>query len=137
MFSIPRLGAINLHSGKAPTYRGAAPAFWELFNGEHEVGITIHRVTAELDAGTILIQETFPLDPAPAGDPLAYLERYRAEVLEPHGIRLVAEAVGRIAAGTAVDTPQDTTQARTWRSPNHAAVRELRRRVRERRKAPA
>src|SRR5438093_2959716 len=76
VFALPRLGSINLHSGKAPEYRGAAPGFWELYNGEPEVGITIHRVTATLDAGHILRQETFPLDPAPAGDPIAYLERY-------------------------------------------------------------
>jgi len=47
--------------------RGGAP-FWELYNGEREVGITIHRVATALDAGDILLQETFPLDPAPAED---------------------------------------------------------------------
>ncbi|HEV2132557.1 MAG TPA: formyltransferase family protein, partial [Longimicrobiaceae bacterium] len=70
VFGVPRLGSINLHSGKAPEYRGAAPAFWELYNGETEVGITIHRVTRSLDAGSILLQESFPLDPAPEQDPL-------------------------------------------------------------------
>ena len=39
IFSIPRQGSINLHTGRAPLYRGAAPAFWELFNGDDRVGI--------------------------------------------------------------------------------------------------
>ncbi len=134
VFGIPKLGCINLHSGQAPKYRGAAPGFWELHNGETEVGITIHRVAADLDAGDVILQETFPLDPAPAGDPLAYLERYRAEVLRPNGVRLLAAAVARMAAGTDEWSPQDGSVAATYRSPDHRAVRALRRRVRERRR---
>lgn len=137
VFSIPRLGSINLHSGKAPEYRGSAPAFWEMMNGEREVGVTIHRVTAGLDAGHILRQEMFPLDPAPEGDPLEYLERYRNSVLQENGVRMLAEVVSQIAAGTAREAPQDPARARTWGSPDWRAVRELRRRVRERRRAGA
>jgi peptidoglycan/xylan/chitin deacetylase (PgdA/CDA1 family)/folate-dependent phosphoribosylglycinamide formyltransferase PurN len=133
VFAIPRLGSINLHSGRAPEYRGAAPAFWELYNGERQVGVTIHRVATTLDAGDILLQETFPLDPAPAGDPLEYLERYRAAVLRPNGVRLLAQAVAQIAAGRAQPRAQDASRARTYRTPDYRAVRELRRRVRARR----
>lgn len=136
VFSIPRLGSINLHSGKAPEYRGAAPAFWELYNGEREVGITIHRVATALDAGDILLQKTFPLDPAPPGDPLEYLEGYREQVLRPNGISLIAHAVAQIANGTARAWPQDATRARTYRTPDYRALRELRRRVKARRRAP-
>jgi len=133
VFSIPRLGSINLHSGKAPEYRGAAPGFWELYNGELEVGVTIHWVTAALDAGHILRQETFPLDPAPVEDPMAYLERYRRELLRPESVRLVAETVGSLIDGTAVERPQDPRKARMYRTPDRAAIRELRRRVAARR----
>ncbi|MBK6308435.1 MAG: hypothetical protein IPF47_23000 [Gemmatimonadetes bacterium] len=52
-FSIPRLGCVNLHCGRLPQYRGAPPAFWELMAGEREVGVTVHQVSAELDAGAI------------------------------------------------------------------------------------
>lgn len=137
VFAIPRLGSINLHSGKAPEYRGAAPAFWELYNGEREVGVTIHRVATALDAGDILLQQAFPLDPAPAGDPLEYLERYRAAVLRPNGVRLLSQAVAQIAAGRAQPRVQDARRARTYRTPDYRAVRELRRRVRARRRTAA
>jgi folate-dependent phosphoribosylglycinamide formyltransferase PurN len=133
VFSIPRLGSINLHSGKAPEYRGAAPAFWELFNGEREVGITVHRVATALDAGDILLQETFPLDPAPADDPLGYLERYRREVLRPNGVRLLAQAVAQIASDSVRERRQDPARAKTYRTPDYRAIRELRRRVEARR----
>jgi methionyl-tRNA formyltransferase len=135
VFALPRLGSINLHSGKAPEYRGAAPGFWELYNGEREVGITIHRVSSVLDAGHILRQETVPLNPAPVEDPMTYLEQYRREVLRPEGVRLIVETVVALATGAAVEQPQDSSRARTYRSPDLKAVRELRRRVAARRQA--
>ena len=129
---IPRYGSINLHSGKTPHYRGSAPAFWEMYNGETEIGITIHRVAA-LDAGDVLKQETFPLDSAPADDPMIYIERYRREVLRPHGIRMLVETVRDIAACAACPCAQDHRLARTYLSPAYRDVRELRSRVRRRR----
>ena len=136
VFGIPRLGSINLHSGKVPEYRGAAPAFWELYNGEREVGVSIHQVARSLDAGPVLLQETFPLDPAPSGDPLRYIEVYRRDVLEPNGIRMLATAVNRIANGSIEAKPQDVRRSRTYKTPDYAAIRTLRARVRERRRAP-
>lgn len=134
VFSLPRLGSINLHSGKAPEYRGSAPVFWELYNGEPCVGITIHRVSSSLDAGNILLQELFPLDSAPNEDPLRYIERYRLEVLHPHGIRMLTDAVRQISDGSISEHLQDHSNARTYRNPDFRAVRELRRRVRDRKK---
>ena len=135
-FGIPRLGSVNLHSGKTPEYRGAAPAFWELYNGESSVGITIHRVASALDAGDVLMQRSFPLDRAPSGDPLAYVEAYRLDVLRPNGIRMMAEVVTAIAGGLARPMAQDETAAHTYRSPDHRAIRELRRRVKQRQRGP-
>jgi len=133
VFLVPRLGCINLHSGKVPEYRGAAPAFWELYNGEDSVGITIHRVTERVDQGPVLMEELFPLDPAPPGDPMAYVEAFRNDVLRPNGIRMLAETVRRIAEGSAVERPQRKGPAKTYRTPGRDAVHELRRRVEERR----
>lgn len=133
VYEIPRRGCINLHSGKVPEYRGAAPAFWELYNGETAVGITIHEVVRKVDSGAVYRQELFPLDPAPAGDPLDYIDRYRREVLRPNGVRMLVETIAAIADGRAEPMPQDDAQGRTYRSPDHRAKRELRRRVRARR----
>ena len=134
VFSIPRHGCINLHSGKVPEYRGAAPGFWEMYNGESSVGITIHRVVAGVDAGNILLQEEFPFDCAPQEDPIAYIERYRGEILRPNGVRMLTAAVGQLATGAARERTQDVHSARTYRTPTHKDVREMRRRVTKRRK---
>jgi methionyl-tRNA formyltransferase len=135
VFALPRYGSINLHTGKLPEYRGSAPAFWEMYNGEPEVGITIHQVESELDAGGVYQQERFPLDLAPRMDPMSYIARYREETLVPNGIRMVTSTVAMIADGNAVCVPQDSARARTYRMPNYNAIKELRRRVRARRKS--
>jgi folate-dependent phosphoribosylglycinamide formyltransferase PurN len=132
-FGLPRYGSINLHCGRLPDYKGAPPGFWELFHGEQRVGVTIHRVTAALDAGPILAQEITTLDPVPAGDPMRYLQTLLEDTLRPIGVRLLQQVVGAIARGEAHERPQGPTDNPTFRFPDITTVRELRRRVRRRR----
>ncbi|MFV1986147.1 MAG: formyltransferase family protein [Gemmatimonadota bacterium] len=134
VFDVPRMGCINLHTGKAPEYRGAAPAFWELYNGETEVGVTVHEVTADLDAGRVLAQESFPLDSAPPGDPMDHVMSMRNDVLLPNGVRMLAEGVQSIARGTTEWSTQDSTVARTYRTPDYSAKKQLAKRVARRRR---
>jgi folate-dependent phosphoribosylglycinamide formyltransferase PurN len=133
LFNLPRLGSINIHSGKVPDYRGSAPAFWELYDGQREVGISIHQVTSTLDGGDVFLTQCFPLDHAPADDPMAYIERFRENVLRPNGVRLATECVDRIARGTIVSRPQPRTGGRTNKQPLYSDICELRRRVASRR----
>ena len=59
-------GALNIHLGVSPYYRGSACNFWAMHDGNFElVGATIHELSPALDAGGIL----FHAFPAPAGDP--------------------------------------------------------------------
>lgn len=134
VFSLPKEGSINLHCGKLPEFRGAPPAFWELLQGEEEVGVTIHRVSAELDQGPILKQELVPLDPAPSTDPMEYIDRLWRDSLRPAGIRIIGEVIRDMARGELVENPQDVAAGSTFRFPDYATVRELRHRVRERRR---
>jgi len=62
VFEIPRLGMINLHHGKMPEYRGGPPGFWEMYNHEEYMGITVHKIDAKLDNGKILGQKLIPID---------------------------------------------------------------------------
>lgn len=135
VFRIPRLGCLNLHLGRAPEFRGSSPAFYEMMEGVPEVGVTIHRVSEQLDAGAILLQETFPLDLAPAGDPMDYLYRYQTEVLIPNGIRLMGQAVRQIGQGTEVEVPQQPGPPARRRA-TYLQQQELRRRVASRRNRP-
>jgi hypothetical protein len=48
-------GAINIHMGISPYYRGSMCNFWALFDGQLDlVGATIHRLSRGLDSGNIL-----------------------------------------------------------------------------------
>jgi methionyl-tRNA formyltransferase len=133
LYGVPRLGSINLHFGHAPEYRGSSPGFWELYDGTPTAGVTIHWVNDQMDAGDILLQERVPIDLAPAGDPLAYLERYREEVLLPLGFRLLADAVDALSRGPVPARRQEAARSRTRRRATWRDKEELRRRVAARR----
>jgi methionyl-tRNA formyltransferase len=36
LLKVPRLGCINIHSGRLPMYRGMMPTFWQMLRGEKE-----------------------------------------------------------------------------------------------------
>jgi methionyl-tRNA formyltransferase len=135
VFKIPRLGSINLHQGLAPYYRGGPPIFWELYNGETEVGLTVHFVASKVDTGDIILQETVPLkyDDAYGTNYEDFIETFSKQ-LRPRCAELVAEAVRLIALGAAETRPQDTNLGARYRLPVKAQKDELRRRLKERQK---
>lgn len=135
VFTIPRLGCLNLHLGRAPEFRGSSPGFYEMLEGVPEVGVTVHRVTAALDGGPILAQELFPLELAPRGDPVAYLRRLQMDTLIPNGARMMAAVVAGLASGPVPERAQPAGGGRPRRRATSRLKRELRRRVRARRRA--
>jgi len=54
--SAPKKLAINFHDAPLPRYGGMNAAFWALWNGETEHGVTWHVMTADVDGGDILEQ---------------------------------------------------------------------------------
>jgi methionyl-tRNA formyltransferase len=54
---------LNVHPSLLPRWRGAAPIERALMAGDPRTGVTIHRTTAELDAGPIAAQEAFDIAP--------------------------------------------------------------------------
>jgi methionyl-tRNA formyltransferase len=54
---------LNVHPSLLPRWRGAAPVERAIMAGDTETGVTIHRTTAELDAGPIAAQESFAIAP--------------------------------------------------------------------------
>jgi methionyl-tRNA formyltransferase len=54
---------LNVHPSLLPRWRGAAPVERAIMAGDLETGVTIHRTTAELDAGPIAAQRAFPIGP--------------------------------------------------------------------------
>lgn len=56
VWSIPPLGAFNLHASLLPQYRGAAPIHWAIINGEKETGMTTFLIDEKIDTGAVLFQ---------------------------------------------------------------------------------
>jgi len=56
-----RCGAVNFHDGPLPAYGGLNAPLWALLAGERDHGISWHRMAAAVDAGEVLVQQTFPI----------------------------------------------------------------------------
>jgi folate-dependent phosphoribosylglycinamide formyltransferase PurN len=54
-------GVLSYHHGDMRKYRGQPPAFWELYKGDDRVGVTVQRLSAELDRGEPIVERTFAL----------------------------------------------------------------------------
>ena len=74
---------LNVHPSLLPRWRGAAPVERAIIAGDTESGVTIHRTTAELDAGPIAAQQAFPIAPDDdAGTVYARAGALAAELLD-------------------------------------------------------
>ena len=54
---------LNVHPSLLPRWRGAAPVERALMAGDDVTGVTVHLTTVLLDAGPILLQESFGIEP--------------------------------------------------------------------------
>jgi len=51
-------GIFNIHFGKLPEYRGPSPVFWQLKNGEMQLGLAIHQLSDKLDSGAVVWEQS-------------------------------------------------------------------------------
>ena len=59
VWSMPKLGTINLHAALLPQYRGAAPINWAVINGESMTGVTTFMIDKNIDTGGIILREDY------------------------------------------------------------------------------
>jgi methionyl-tRNA formyltransferase len=104
LLAIPRLGMINVHASLLPAYRGAAPIQRAVLAGDRETGVTIMRVVTELDAGPTFVMARVAIG---ADDTSGDVEAKLATL----GARTLLPVVDDLAAGRAIETPQDATRA--------------------------
>lgn len=53
IIKIPKIGAVNIHPGYLPDYKGTSPVYWALVNSEKYAGISIHKIDEGIDTGPI------------------------------------------------------------------------------------
>ncbi|MBL4879749.1 MAG: hypothetical protein JKX82_00360 [Oleispira sp.] len=60
VIDIPKYGAINLHGGISPEYKGGNTIFWPLYKGDlYKVGATLHYMVKKVDSGKV-ISKVYP-----------------------------------------------------------------------------
>lgn len=91
---------INLHASLLPKYRGAACIQAAIDAGDAETGITAMHVVRALDAGDMIVSRAIPISPDDTGGSL----HDKLADLSP---AVLAEALEKLASGTALRVPQD------------------------------
>lgn len=61
VFTIPKLGMLNVHGEVLPDYKNAQSVIWQIYNNSDHTGYTIHEINKGIDTGNILKQEKFPI----------------------------------------------------------------------------
>jgi methionyl-tRNA formyltransferase len=110
--AVPPHGAWNLHPSLLPRLRGPDPLFWT-FHENVQPGVSVHRMSARVDAGPILAQV-----PLQFPDGISYAE---AERIGAHaGAGLFLAALHALEQGTLSAAPQPESNADHYPLPSRA-----------------
>ena len=82
----------NYHDGLLPAYRGIAATAWSVYRGESRSGFTFHRMTAGVDEGPVLLEDTVEVPPAAIS---GQVQRAKTRLARTR----MADAVARLADG--------------------------------------
>jgi len=123
LIELPAKGCLNMHGALLPHYRGLAPSFWMMRNGETRAGVTVFFVNEDIDAGDVVAVDEFAIEPH--------------ETLEEFIIRskriscdTLLRAIERIEGGAVQTVPLDKSQGSYFGFPKRADYDEFRRRGR-------
>jgi len=127
LYEIPKLGSINIHKRKVPDYRGGGPVgLWELLDDQKEIGVTVHRVEAQVDVGAVIRATTIPIEPFDDLESLAL----KADVV---GADLIVAAIGDFARGTVSEKVQ-TGAGKLFKNPAPEELLQMKKRLAVRRR---
>ena len=104
ILDLPTLGAFNLHGSLLPKYRGRAPINWAVLHGETRIGMTLHRMVRQPDAGAMVDQEGVEISAQDTAE-----QAFRKVM--PCARTVLARQIDALLTGTAIETPQDEAEA--------------------------
>jgi methionyl-tRNA formyltransferase len=113
----PLLGCLNIHPALLPEAKGVDPVFQSLLHGIPPLGVTVHFMTPELDAGRIVAQRS-----TEAGGRCSVFG-ITARLFRD-GAELLATAIESVAAGATGSPQRGIGSYQSW--PTRAEVRQLR-----------
>ena len=103
IWTIPKLGTINLHTSLLPNYRGAAPINWVIINGEKTTGITTFFINENIDQGKIILNKEIKL---PKNITAAMLHN----LLITHSKELINETIELFLNKNVISVSQENSQ---------------------------
>ena len=121
LLNLPPLGCINIHHAPLPRYQGMMPTFWQMYNGEKKVGLTIHQMREKIDQGPVLLQEDIEIA---AGESLDLLIRRSKR----HAASCLAKVLQDIRTQQATMLVSTGTDGSYFTFPTFQQIREFRRR---------
>jgi methionyl-tRNA formyltransferase len=99
--------AYNLHFAYLPRYRGSLTSALPIRHGDSQVGVTLHVLVPEVDAGPVIATQAFELPPFCTAYELYQL--YHA-----YGFELLKENLQSLLHGEVVAVPQNDAAATTF-----------------------
>lgn len=104
ILSIPRLGCFNLHPSLLPAFRGPVPLFWQFRKGINNFGMSLHRMTSDIDSGPVVAQSKLSMP-----DGITNQQAYAA--LAEAGVTLLEQSLDKIARGEVSERVQNESVA--------------------------
>ncbi|MBI1285516.1 MAG: hypothetical protein GC183_14470 [Thiobacillus sp.] len=109
VLQLPSAGSVNIHPSLLPDLRGVDPVFFARLRGMAPLGVTLHRVVEDLDAGPVLAQAR--VDVAASDSVLAITAR-----LFERGADLLLDRLDAILAGDPGVAQQGAGSYDSWPS---------------------
>ena len=104
VLGLPRVMPINLHPSLLPKWRGASPIQSALSNGEKITGVSVIKITEQLDAGEIVFQESFEV-----GEDVDFFELEKRCI--DIGVELILQSIKSLLEGSVKLRAQDEERA--------------------------
>ena len=102
--NLAKNGFINVHASLLPKWRGAAPIQRSIMNLDNETGVSIMKITEDLDTGPVMNQAKIPINQNTDAKILT-------KVLSQLGAKTLLDSINKIVDGTAKFEEQDHSLA--------------------------
>jgi methionyl-tRNA formyltransferase len=121
LLTFPPLGCINIHHAPLPRYKGMMPTFWQMYQGEENVGVTIHYMAARVDEGAALLQDELAIRRGETLDEL--IKRSKR-----HGAHCMIKVLRQIAQSSQTIAPLLDSSGSYFTFPTQTEMKEFHRR---------
>jgi methionyl-tRNA formyltransferase len=115
--TVPTRGCLNIHPSPLPEAKGVDPVFQAMLRGAPQLGVTVHFMSPELDAGRIVAQRSIERR-------AAWSVFEATAVLFREGAELLAAAIGPVERGASGSAQSGVGSYQSW--PTSRDVRKLR-----------